>query len=95
LTPLAPPSPSYKDINRSSLRPDSSAGFTRWCRDHLMDQAAVPLLQKMLTLDPRKRISAVDALMVRGGGRPVWVPPASVWGPRSAACDRRCRFSPV
>lgn len=30
-----------------------------------MDKEAFALLQRMLTLDPRKRISAADALMVR------------------------------
>ncbi|KAI8470130.1 MAG: cyclin dependent kinase, partial [Monoraphidium minutum] len=55
--------PFYKDINRATLRPDNSSHFQRWCKDHLMDQEAIPLLQRMLTLDPRKRISASEALM--------------------------------
>ncbi|KIZ05534.1 hypothetical protein MNEG_2421 [Monoraphidium neglectum] len=55
--------PFYKDINKTNLQPDNNSRFVRWCKEHLMDQAAVPLLQRMLTLDPRKRVTACEALM--------------------------------
>lgn len=40
--------------------------FDEWCGRHNVEREAIPLLKAMLQLDPSKRITALEASLVRG-----------------------------
>jgi hypothetical protein len=54
---------SYKNLKVQNYRkgPDN---FDDWCKRHKLPPEAVELLKGMLALDPKKRISATDAVLV-------------------------------
>ena len=56
---------SYGNLQHEKLQSKSGFNFGNWCEQNGVDVNAIPLLRCMLTLDPKKRIKAEDAFMVR------------------------------
>jgi hypothetical protein len=52
-------------VKASNYRKGPDA-FDEWCKRHKLPPEAVELLKGMLALDPKKRITATDAVLVSG-----------------------------